>query len=380
MNRHETTESSAVRPEQEAALAFAPASGLPGRLVTLTGAHFDDATAVKFFDGARALYRVASPATIEAVVPAGARSGRIRVMTPHGTLRSADSFVVPELRSDEIGIRTLPYKHLPYTSGKTNPLDDATPRDVHGVAIHTRDGERNYHPVILAQETLRMLDGYRISGDGRYLDRARLHGYKLLELAVEHEGALFFPYMFDFPLGQLRGRVMRAPWYSAMAQGQALSAFVRLCRVTEDSAYLRGAHRTFQSFTMLRDAQDAAAPWIAYVDEAGYLWLEEYPQREEPVNMLNGFNYSIFGLYDYHQLAAGIESGALLVAALTTVAHHTDEYRNPGYLSAYYRGRGSTSVKYHRRHVIQLKQLYLMTRDQRFLDASEAFARDYAIS
>jgi len=73
--------------------SFSPTSGLIGAGVTLTGANFSGATAVKF-NGTSAAFTVVSSTQITATVPAGATSGTIAVTNASGTGVSSSSFVV----------------------------------------------------------------------------------------------------------------------------------------------------------------------------------------------------------------------------------------------------------------------------------------------
>jgi uncharacterized protein (TIGR03437 family) len=73
--------------------SFSPASGTPGTAVTIIGAHFAGATAVRF-NGVAAVYNVISGTEIKTVVPAGSSTGKITVTSPAGTTTSASQFVV----------------------------------------------------------------------------------------------------------------------------------------------------------------------------------------------------------------------------------------------------------------------------------------------
>jgi hypothetical protein len=73
--------------------SFTPASGPVGTGVTISGANFTGATAVRF-NGASASFTVNSATSIQATVPAGASSGPISVTTVAGTATSASAFTV----------------------------------------------------------------------------------------------------------------------------------------------------------------------------------------------------------------------------------------------------------------------------------------------
>jgi hypothetical protein len=73
---------------------FSPTNGSPGASVTITGANFAGATAVRFNDKNAASFAVVAETQIQAVVPAGGSSGPISVTTPVGTISSTNNFVI----------------------------------------------------------------------------------------------------------------------------------------------------------------------------------------------------------------------------------------------------------------------------------------------
>lgn len=74
-------------------VSFTPTGGASGAMVTITGNHFTDATAVTV-NGQAADFTVVNDTTINAVLPSGATSGIICVTTPIGSGTSATSFKV----------------------------------------------------------------------------------------------------------------------------------------------------------------------------------------------------------------------------------------------------------------------------------------------
>ena len=73
---------------------FSPIRGPVDTRVTLTGTHLFEATAVRFNGVDASRFEVVSGTSIEAMVPPGASSGPISVVTPGGTAVSADPFTV----------------------------------------------------------------------------------------------------------------------------------------------------------------------------------------------------------------------------------------------------------------------------------------------
>jgi hypothetical protein len=72
---------------------FAPASGPVGTIVTIRGTGFVSVSAVRF-NGKPARFLRDSATQIRAQVPVGARTGRVSVTTPSGTVASSSDFTV----------------------------------------------------------------------------------------------------------------------------------------------------------------------------------------------------------------------------------------------------------------------------------------------
>jgi len=80
-------------PPAPAIASFTPTSGSAGTVVTITGSNFTGASAVTF-NLVTSSFAVVSGTQIQATVPVGATTGRIRVTTPGGTATSASDFSV----------------------------------------------------------------------------------------------------------------------------------------------------------------------------------------------------------------------------------------------------------------------------------------------
>ena len=84
---------------------------------------------------------------------------------------------------------------------------------------------------------------------------------------------------------------MNPPFCSAMVQGQAISSLVRGFYLTNNEKYLECAgHALKPLFTPVKEGG-------AYREFAGLPFYEEYPTKK-PSMVLNGFIYTLFGLYD----------------------------------------------------------------------------------
>jgi hypothetical protein len=73
--------------------SVSPGSGPAGTLVTISGTHIGEATAVKF-NGTKSTFTVVDDGTITATVPPTATTGLITVVTPLGNVKSPSDFTV----------------------------------------------------------------------------------------------------------------------------------------------------------------------------------------------------------------------------------------------------------------------------------------------
>ena len=234
-----------------------------------------------------------------------------------------------------------------------------------------RDGELYYRPGGLAISGMKHIDSYRDTGDRAQLQQALLEASKLRSIKHITNDAWWLPFDFDYPPERLK-----SPWFNAMAQGLVLSFFVRLHRVTGDDIHLQAAEEIFDSFRRLgRKWAQRDRPWVAFVDDSGYLWLEHYPNAK-PDHVLNAHLHALIGLYEYWQHTRSPQARQLLEGALTTMRDRAGRYRREGRVSIYGARSRSNILKYHRVHVWQLRLLGQMTGDPYFTELGDAFASD----
>jgi hypothetical protein len=121
--------------------------------------------------------------------------------------------------------------------------------------------------------------------------------------------------------------------------------------------------------------------WVTFVDDDGYLWLEEMPLPVDPQpRILNGHIRGITGIYTYWLINGGGDAKWLLSSALQTVKDHIHLYRRPGKANAYDLLQ-KTKIDYGpRRTVKQQKELFWITGDPIFKEMSEKFAADMGVS
>jgi D-glucuronyl C5-epimerase C-terminus len=256
---------------------------------------------------------------------------------------------------------------LPWTGDPPLPLPARGPLDEAGVPRY-RVGDRLYYrPGALAINGMKRIDAYLDTGDEAQLEQALKQADRLRLHALERRDAWWLPFWYDYlPAGQ------RAPWFNAMTQGLVLSFFVRLYHVTGDVAHLDAADRVFASFLRLGQAR---SPWVAYVDDHGFLWLEHYP-RPQPDHVLNAHLHAIFGIYEYWQATRSPEARHVLNGAVTTMRKNLARYRQRGALSLYGLRSRSQNPKYHEIHVWQLNLLSRISGDPYFAQMAAKLNHD----
>jgi hypothetical protein len=251
------------------------------------------------------------------------------------------------------------------------PLQAPPPVDSQGVPLFAWRGELYYHPVVMAQRALKLLDGYRQTGDDRYLTGAKVVAARILKESSTANGARYLPYKFTFALHNIKTQVMKPTWWSGMAQGQALSVFSRLYAIEGRQADLDVARTLFLAMV----PHGTTGAWVSHVDIKGFLWIQEFP-RTDPDYTLNGFIFALFGLYDYYLESGDPAVRQLLFGGMTTVRHYLSQFRNPGGISFYCLSHHVTSQGYHNIHVAQLKMLAKMTNAWDFVRYARLFDAD----
>lgn len=250
--------------------------------------------------------------------------------------------------------------------------DYAGPYDRAGIPLLNYRGRvgRQYNPIAIAQYGLGNFNLFRQTGQPerrrRFLAAA---DWLVANLEPNRHGLWVWHHRFDWPY---RG-VLRAPWYSGLAQGQGISLLVRAFQETGDTRYFEAAQKAFGAF-----AVDVAAGGVSYRDDAGGLWFEEY-LVEPPSHILNGFLWATWGVYDYALLTKGNSAARLFEEAARTVAANLGRY-DTGYWSLYElsptRLPMLASAFYHRLHIVQLRVMAELTGEELFRETAERW-EDY---
>lgn len=289
---------------------------------------------------------------------------------------SAFSTSIHTANADEFDIPILSYDQLPSTLWQLADLEKKpNPQDSEGIELFL---EKYYHPGRMASLMEWYLDSYFQTRDTNYLNWVIKYYNKTMEISKTVDNSLLFPFEFDWVYHVDNNNncinVIKAPWYSAMTQGTLLMNVTRLFEFSKDSTYLMQAEKIFNGYYNIRGK---SVPWITMLDENNFLWLEEYPCDGEPTHILNGFMYSIMGLYEYYKTTLDKKALFLLKASMTTIKHNISKYRNEGGISFYSFKFKESKAEYHSVHITLLRYLYHYSKDSFFNEMADLFYQDY---
>ncbi|VDK45502.1 unnamed protein product [Taenia asiatica] len=100
---------------------------------------------------------------------------------------------------------------------------------------------------------------------------------------------------------------LKPGWCSAMGQGQGISLLVRVSQLTGEKDLLTAAYRALAPFSrsvhLSRSPDEACGVRANFLGQSTLPWYEEYPAVPS-VFVLNGFIFSLIGLYDLSKVAS----------------------------------------------------------------------------
>jgi hypothetical protein len=219
------------------------------------------------------------------------------------------------------------------------------------------------NPVISSQYALaNMIAAAR--GEPERLDRARTQLDWLIETqATAGQFAGCWMMEHDNP----KYPWLRAPWTSALASGNAISALLRGWQLFDVDRYRAAADDAYRALH---------EPGIGLTSGDGdELWYEEYP-ADPPLHVLNGHVYALLGVVDYARATGDPEAEARWRRAASTTLAHLEGF-DLGFWSAYdLLWREPASLHYQKNiHIPQLRILAKLTGDQPFEDMAERWER-----
>ena len=152
-------------------------------------------------------------------------------------------------------------------------------------------------------------------------------------------------------------QVAESSWKSTMAQGQIISVLARAFQTKQDSCYLQAANMALNTFRY--DFCDGGL----MLEQNGEIYFEEV-FCEPPAHILNGFVYTLFGLYDLYRITKEPFALRLFQSGITTLKNNLLDY-DLNHWSSYddkdVHWAGWASPYYQSVHINQMKILYTIT-------------------
>jgi heparosan-N-sulfate-glucuronate 5-epimerase len=199
--------------------------------------------------------------------------------------------------------------------------------DPQGIPMLNVAGKYIYSPVNVAEYGLQQYSYFIGTGNASGL----VNAISVADWLVDHQDPANgkWYYNVDFPVGAMDVTLI-SPWSSAMAQGYAMSLLTRVYSQTGDAAYLASATAALAALEINVDQGGLA------VDFHGHVYFEEYPTTP-PSFTLNGFLFTLLGLYDLSQQSPASPAAAMFRAGLETVKYALPYYDTKD-VSAYHLG------------------------------------------
>jgi hypothetical protein len=237
--------------------------------------------------------------------------------------------------------------------------------DADGVPMCGGPEGLHYSPVNIAQY------GFMLHAD--WVETREPHTLEVLkrciavldaEKASEGDACVWWHHAYEPKYG------IEPPWASAMAQGEAISLYLRMYQALGDESLLDTAVRSYRFL-----AVEQGEGGVRRYDDAGDLWLEEFPSKE-PSFVLNGFVYAVLGLYDLYRVTGEAAVKADIKRCLATLTRNLHRF-DVGYWSLYDLRRRELVRYYYQKnvHVPQMEVLYRLTGDPIFEEYRARWAR-----
>lgn len=212
-------------------------------------------------------------------------------------------------------------------------------------------GEKIYFSISIFQYGLAAYDLYLIYNDEKYLPKLRNVANWAVDNQLPDGSWVTFAYLHE------------SQPFSSMAQGEGISMLIRAHKVFGDDKYIVAAQKA-KDF-MLKPLNEGGT--TSYKDGGVYF----YEVTTFPI-VLNGWIFSAWGLFDYACYFKDKEIEYVWNKTIETMIQMLPEFDN-GYWSLYMCRSSIASPFYHRLHIAQLKVLYDMTGEKKFLEYATKF-------
>lgn len=220
--------------------------------------------------------------------------------------------------------------------------------------VHLTNGKK--HPVNSCHYALYCYDEFKRTGDKR-LKNAFLAQVSFLRDStfynVIDSVMVGYPYNITF-------HDLKAPWYSALAQSEAICVLIRYYELTRDETVLPLIHKVM-NFMVAPQQQGSGT---MSVTPEGNIWYEEYPNSKQERQVLNGFMFTILALHEYSKLFPGNKDAEIKLKEAIRTVKESFQFYNTGSWLMYNRGdKRLVANGYMKWQVLETRMLYEATDD-----------------
>ena len=236
-------------------------------------------------------------------------------------------------------------------AGYYNDLTEKITKDDPSILVpkyYVDSGEEIFFSIGIFQYGLGAYDLYLQTGQQQYLDK--LIACADWAVANQEPNGAWDTFSYQNP---------EHP-YSSMAQGEGISLLLRALIATKDEKYFKAA--TLAKEYMLIPLEDGGT--TGYDGEDVVL----YEDTEDPV-ILNGWIFSLWGIYDYWKYTKDPATGDILDRTVRTLVRQLDDF-DIKYWSKYDAGNRICSPFYHELHIAQLRVMHDLFGNREFLDTA----------
>lgn len=246
-------------------------------------------------------------------------------------------------------------------AGYYNDLTEKVTRDDPNILVpqyNVDTGEEIYFSIGIFQYGLAAYDLYLTTHDEVYKNKMIACAEWAVENQQDDGGWKTFAY-----------NKPNAP-YSSMAQGEGISLLIRAAIATNDKRYSEAAEKA-KEFMLKPISEGGTAEYIGQA-------VIFYEDTDNPV-ILNGWIFSLWGLYDYCKYKKDERVQEILKKTLETMKRKLPDF-DTKYWSKYEDGKRICSPFYHKLHIAQLRVMYDLFGDEiykEYADKWEAYQRSF---
>ena len=186
--------------------------------------------------------------------------------------------------------------------------------DENGIPYLPKENSRYYAAVLIIQYGLMNIDLYLDSQNASFLETTK----KCIEYLENKKETLGDSIVWKSPFSERYN--LPDGWVSGMYQGQAISLYLRYYQITKENQFLETAELVFNSFKYTVEEGG-----FMRHDSEGNLWFEEYPTKE-PSLVLNGFLYSMLGLFDLYRVTQRQDVHEVWLSCVNTLENSLHKY------------------------------------------------------